>query len=170
MASYYSDYGTLMRETMDTYAYSRRHSHSLPDRLNFYLCYLADVLPHGVGVIQIPQRWQAWNISVESRGRLEINLFYRNRVFMVCVISMEDHHPHVPEEIAGALANNYWNEGILVHDPDYAWHTFTATINLKFCSSRDGEDWNREATFHPIDRVQEVVRYFRQCFERVRRR
>ena len=89
---------------------------------------------------------------------------------MVCVISMEDRHPHVPEEMAGVLANDYWNHDLCVRDPDNAWRTFTATINLKFCKSPDGEEWVREATLHPINRVQEVVTHFRQCFERIRRR
>lgn len=168
MASFYENYGELSQPTQQAWRRFRQ-SNSFDDRRDFYLNYLSDVVPMDVVVLRINDQRV---LDIRGTGanyvrRDEIKLFYEQRLFMTCVVSM-DYDPNVPERFAGTLAQIHWRMGECVYDHLQEWGMFTALDNITFCRSVNGTDWVRRAEFHPIDRVREVVTYFRREFERVR--
>ena len=168
MASLYTQFGRLNPNTIEAYRSYGAAPHSVAERRNFYLLYLQDVLPLNVMPVHIPNHLQIFTLSHWRDGREEIRLMYEGRIFMTCVVSM-DTHPVRPEEIAGSLAFHHWRQGYFMRDHHTAWRTITALDKIRFCSSRDGREWERTATLHPMRDVEEVVAYFWQELERVRR-
>ncbi|CAF9930112.1 MAG: hypothetical protein ALECFALPRED_004521 [Alectoria fallacina] len=141
---------------------------STAERRHFYLTYLDDVVPNEVAVIHVPSRLQLYDLGGPNNPREEIQLRYADKIFMTCVVGL-DRDSQFAEDVAGTLAYDHWRRGYCIADPQQAWGMFTALHNIRFCSSRDGREWVREANLHPTCQVQEVVAYFRQEFERVRR-
>lgn len=79
---------------------------------------------------------------------------------MTGVVSMDNVTPGNAEIAAGTLAHYHWREGYCVRD---------RANKIRFCISHDGREWERDATFHPIADVRDVVRYIRNHYERIRR-
>ncbi len=146
---------------------------SFEQRLNFYLTYLEDVVPDDVTITHVPNNLQPWELILpESPGaaapveREEIQLRYQGRIFMACILSLE--HPISAETMAGHLAYVHWRNGYFVRDHHRAWRMFTALRDIRFCSSWDGNTWDRMATFDPIRNAGNVAAYLQRELDRVR--
>lgn len=166
MTDFYTQYHGLSQLTFSAW---QHYSHSIVDRLRFYLSYLKDVVPTEITVHWIPQDLQLYDIQESESGRverMEIRLLYEQKIFMTCVVSME-HDSAPPEGTGGFLAYNNWLRGECVHDHLQAWGMFTALREMRFCTSQHGLTWDRTATYHPMNDVWEVVAYLRREFERV---
>ena len=169
MASYYSQYGRLRAQTEAAYTRCFNFPDILQYRIDFYLAYLQDVVPYQISVHVIPSHRQPYELHEIGSGRVEIDLYYGGYNFMTCVVSL-DSNPYPPEEVAATLAFEHWRHGHCLPDPYVAWRMMTGLSKIRFCQSRDGRDWDRMATLHPIGDVRAVVGYFRQEFERARLR
>ena len=165
MTSYYTEHG-LSKQTLDAYRLFGASPRSTAERLNFYIPYLTDVVPNPVSVLHVPSHLQAYDIGGTDVRREEIQLGYAGKIFMTCVVSM-DMNPQMPEQIAGHLAFLQWGQGFFVRDSHRAWRMVTAAREMRFCSSRDGREWDRTATAHPINDVEAVVAHFKREFESV---
>ncbi len=137
----------------------------------FYLHYLSDVVPFEISVHSIPKNAQFFDLAgSSSEDREEIQLQWGGRIFMTGVVGM-DSQPTYVERTAATLTYENWRGGWCIRDRHQAWGMFTATPKIRFCVSldRDGREWERVATFHPIQEVRGVVAYIRQEFERIKR-
>ncbi len=136
----------------------------------FYLHYLSDVVPFEISVDSVPINAQFFDLAESSNeDRVEIQLQWAGRIFMTGLVGMESRPTYV-ERTAATLAYENWRKGWCVRERHQAWGMFTATPKIRFCISLDpdGRDWERVATFHPIQEVRGVVAYLRQEFERIR--
>lgn len=170
MASWYQEYGHLSQRTMDAYRRYGRDPHNIRERLDFYLTYLEDVVPYEVGVHMVPNHLQPYDLGASSRlytEREEIQLRCQEGIFMTGIIQLGTRSDKA-EEIAATLAYTQWRQGFHVRYHHQAWGVFTGLHQIRFCSSRDGMDWDRTADFHPIHDAQEVVAYFEREFARIR--
>ena len=154
---------------MDAYRRYGADPLSTGQRLDFYLPYLEDVVPNGVIVQHVPNHDQPYDLGGSRRApREEIQLWYAGKMFMTGVVALEVNPMHI-EEAAGNLAYIHWGQQrICVPYRHQAWSMFTGLHRIRFCSSRDGRDWERMADFHPMHQVGEVVDYFEQEFARIR--
>ena len=168
MASLYSRYG-LSPQTTQAWTHFGQYPHNTRERRDFFLRYLTDVVPMEVTVYAVPRHLQRYDITEGARyEREEIQILCHGYIFMTCIVSM-DFHPDQVEEVAASLAFYNWSHGFCIPDRHQSWGMVTALHSLRFCSSRDGREWDRTAIFHPIRDVQDVVAYFRQEYERIRR-
>ncbi|CAD6592526.1 MAG: hypothetical protein ASARMPRED_006386 [Alectoria sarmentosa] len=167
MTSYYSQY-ELSQQTRGAYQRYCANPSSVAERRDFYLTYLDDVVPIEVTVHLVLSHLQPYDLRGPNNPREEIQLRFGGKIFMTCVVGLDRNSQHA-EDVAGTLAYEHWHQGHCIADSQQAWGMFTALHNLRFCTSRDGREWCREANLHPTCQVQEVVAYFRQEFERVRR-
>ena len=148
---------------------------SLQARLNFYLTYLADVVPDEVTVLLIPEHLQCYDLNQLARERnsttperKEIRLMCDEGIFMTGIVQ-QGSRAAAAEEIAAYLACTQYRQGFFARFQHQAWGIFTGLQNITFCSSRDGRDWERTTgDLHPIGHVREVVRYFEREYARVR--
>lgn len=138
-------------------------------RRDFYLTYLEDVTPWEVNAHHIPNDRQFYDLRERGADvrREEIVLYYGDKIFMTCVISM-DLVTTDTETVAALAAFHHWRDGECIPDRHQAWDMFTCLDEIRFCKSLDGREWVRTATFQPIVDVRQVVAYFRQEFERVK--
>ena len=175
MASLYSINGGLSLRTEDAYIRHGGNQLRVKDRLEFYLAYLQDVVPGGVAVVHIPRNIQPFDLRLSEQTtrapahveREEIQLRYDGRIFMTCVLSL-DFNPTTVEEVAGHLAYVHWRDGYFVRDYHRAWRMFTALNDLRFFSSRHGNEWDRTAIFDPIVHARDVAAYLQRELARSR--
>ena len=162
---------------MQAYRRSAGNWHSLSDRCDFWLRYLDEVvpLPNEVSVHHVPNSLQPYDLRGDmyhgrSYQREEIDIQRDGGIFMTGVVFMEQNH-YPAEELAGTLAYNHWSQGYFFPDRNYAWRSFTCSdFLIRFYKSRDGREWVRTDTFHPINHVEEVAAYLYREYEGVRRR
>ena len=144
--------------------------HSTEQRRNFYITYLEDVVPNEVTIHPVPNHDQPYDLGGSFDPREEIQLWYAGKLFMTGVVGLGHNNPSRVEEITGHLAYIHWKRQRIYLPFDHqAWGMFTGLTKIRFCSSRDGMNWNRTGEFHPLHQVREVVAYFEQELARVSR-
>ena len=125
-------------------------------------------MPNEVAVHHIPYNRQPYDLGGRSAvAREEIQLWYAEKIFMTCVISM-DSNSSLAERMAATLTYSHWSQEYCIPDHDQAWGMFTGLEDLRFYRSRHGREWDRTAIFEPMFEVGQVVAYFRREYERVR--
>ena len=165
MASWYQEHGRLSQRTMDAYNRYGGVPRNTEERCHFYRAYLEDVVPYEVVPQRIPNHLQLYDLG----SREEIQLWHEGKVFMTGVVALGNNTSQT-EDIAGNLAYIHWGQHREYHlFRHQCWGMFTGIHKIRFYSSRDGRNWDLTAEFHPINQVHEVVRYFEQEYERVRR-
>ena len=167
MASYYSDHGRLSEQTLEASRRCKASPNDITLRRNFYLTYLADVVPWQITAQHIPTNRQPFDLEgSDSHPREEIRLMYQGKIFMVCVVH-DRRFSNLAEEVAGNLAHLHWSDGKTVNYARGAWRMFTAGRDIRFCISQNGRDWVHVSSVNPILQTRSVVQYFRGCLEKV---
>lgn len=174
MTSFWSQTGQLSNETMHTWERQRRGPRpstsgvTTEQRRDFYMEYLYDVVPDGVGVHLVTHDLQPWDLSGPTAQREEIQLRYGSQIFMTGIVGI-DRNPEYSEQLATTVAFSHWRQGLFHLFRRQAWAIFTGLDRIMFCSSRNGQDWVRRDSFHPINDVREVVAYLQREFDEIRR-
>ena len=170
MTSYFEQKGRLSTSTMQ--AWDRFHSgHStFEDRLLFYVRYFQDVVPSDITVCNVPTNAQTFDLMPDGYPlfrREEIQLRCMEGILMTGLVSME-WYPESISSVAAIMAFEQWRYGLVVWDPHQAWGMFTCRHELRFYVSRNGRDYGGVDSLSPLDGVDEVVRYIRQEYDRIR--
>ena len=166
MTSYFERHGGLRQLTMEPWERLSSGSFIFETRLTFWLRYLHDVVPEGVVVCHVPVADQIFDLNPPNYPnvrRTEVQLRCMEGILMTGIVSF-DYHSSDASDIAAFLAYQHASDGLLVHDPDQAWGTFTGLALLSFYVSDDGldpNDYRHTATFNPMTNVRDVVRYIR---------
>ena len=163
MPSFYSRFG-LTRHSWDLWRNGGPSARSVHERLQFYLAYLQDVVPHQISVTFIPIHRQPYYLNPEVDG-MEIRLMYRHMIFMTGVVSLQYGNPEAVEEIAALVAYSGYCSNEFVPN-GHNWRIFTCTTRLRFCTVHGSQN-DRTPGLHPITQAAEVAEYLQQEFDRV---
>ena len=168
MTSLYSEHG-LSEHTIAAYKRYGADPKSTEERRFFYLSYLEDVLPIELTVHHTPSDPQPRELVAPdiTHPREEIQVLYKGKIFMTCVVSMD----HITKNVGNPaiqLAFRHWREKSCVADRDQSWGMFTCTDRMRFYKSHNGTEWEQEADLNPKLEAKEVAAYFREEYERVK--
>ena len=86
---------------------------------------------------------------------------------MTSLVSME-WDPESISSVAASVAFEHWRYGLVVRNHQQAWGMFTCGYEIQFYVSRNGGDYDGVNVLSPLDGVDEVARYIRDEYERIR--
>ena len=170
MTSYYALFKELRLETRTAYTNACNSPRDLKKRLNFYLHYMADVIPHGLTARHVPSTNTITSSSTSSSttttpSRItgeEIQLLTPSGyLFMTGLVALEDEATPFTEEVVANEAYNSWLEGFFGGNN---WRFFTAMNRIGFREGYPNPVWNR-VDFDPIVDVEMVARHLMELYE-----
>ena len=168
MHSYYVEYQELSEETHEIYNLFGAYPTNINERLDFYLSWLYDVVPHGVTVYHVSTTSPLTHLMTSERVEIaEIQLRTdRGEIFMTGLVSMEENAIDDLEMRAATEAIAKLRAG---HFVDETWRFFSGLTQVRFCNGYVGDDekWERVGEWDPIRHADEVAEYLQQEYDQL---
>ena len=156
MTSYFASHYGFSLETYEAAAYGAE-PRDVNDRVDFYMKYFRDVVPHGVTVQHVP------GYFVENTSE-EIRLLTpAGEIFMSGLVRKDRNHKR-SEDVAAGEAYTHWLNGEFVPD-GLNWRFFTCHDSLRLFNSEEGDEFVLAHCFRPMESPLYVAQFLQEEYD-----